>query len=200
MEIILNFVPHSEKEKLYLPYYRFFEKFYGKSIFSRYTKIALENGDVVSPFMRVIDSNFNYAVTAVDGAFNDLKSVMLGAYSPEEELLAIGRIIFGVPGNEANALVGEVILINDELTEAQRTDLYGAFISVVEKTVTEALKQIDLLTFEVPNYDAAFLTSIEELGYDIDEADSKKYLTCLFDKRIREKQIKRTLDFKTPNE
>jgi len=199
METELRIVQYAELGTLYLPYYRFFQKMYGKTVFARYIETLLEKGEKVPVIIGKLDDCYDKAVNAVNSVHHSFDNVMLGIYDLEGHLLAVGRIKLGLPSNKSNAIVGETIIIDENMTDAQKTELYASFIKGVEEAVS-GLKDIELLTFEVPKYDDAFETSVKELGYDLDEEDTRWQVTSLYDKNLRERALVRSLENVAPRE
>lgn len=193
MEIDITLVYKCELQPVYLAYYRFFEKLYGESEFSGYIKETMSRGEVPSTLVRSADSNYGNAIEAVGDAYKDNNCIMMGAYSSDKKLLATARIRFKVPGHEGSAIVAETVIIDEKMPENERTELYRSFVARIEDAIRGAVNSVDLLTFEVPQKDVAFITSVEELGYDIDKTGPQGTATYLFYKRIREVINKRTL-------
>ena len=191
MELYLNFVPQSEGKLTYWSYYNFFENIHGANIFSYFSKRALMNGNKPSQFIQSFDTNYQYADEAINNAYNKDHWALMGLYTPNQELVAIGRVRFNVPANPDNALVGEVIIVNEMLPDNIKTEIYKEFVTQLEKSIGAALKSVSLLTFEVPAMDEAFMTSVEELGYDLAEEESFGHITYLYDKQIKEKSLRR---------
>lgn len=200
VDIYIKFVQPYELKSVYLAYYNFFEKMYGKSFIGMLTKNAMQSGEEVSPLLTKIDSNYQRTVSAVNSAYEKVNYVMLGAYNFEDQLLAVGRIKFGVPGNECNAIMGEIVILDEQMPLSQRVELYNAFIKNVETTLDAALSNVKILTFEVPYGDYAYETAVVESGYSLSDDGSSKYMTSLYDKNLKEKGYLRTLENNTPSE
>ncbi|MBE6155333.1 MAG: hypothetical protein E7164_01085 [Firmicutes bacterium] len=182
MEIYLKILQQEELEPVYLSYYKFFEKLFGKTNFSASTKKMLKAGGNPTPLTLIIDSNYNRTVNAIAMAYNELKCIMLGAYDMNSNLLAVGRVKLGVPNNENNALMGEIVLIEDNMANKQKEELYTSFIAEVENAIKE-LQNIEMLTFEVPKTNAEYMTAVGKMGYILEPVNGGQ-ITCLFDKHI----------------
>lgn len=200
MDIYIKFVQQYELDSIYLAYYNFFEKMYGKTLVGKLTKKNMQSGEEVSPLVAAVDSNYQRAISAVESVYGEVNYVMIGAYNFENQLLAVGRVKFGVPGNVCNAVMGEIIILDEQLPLSQRFDLYSVFIKNVEEMLSDPLSSIDVLTFEVPYGDYAYETAVMENGYNLSDDGTSKYMTSLYDKNLKEKECLRTLENNAPTE
>lgn len=188
MDIQILIVQKYEAKTMYLAYYDFFERLYGKNVLNNLSKKALIKGVVDSYHLSFLDSNYASAVKTVDESFiNDGEKhpIMLGAYDENGQMVAVCRVVVGIPTDKSNALVSEIILLNKDMPMEACTDLYSVIVSKLEELIKSSFADISLVTFEVPIADDAFIVAARENGYIIDEDQAQGYFTCLFDKRVR---------------
>ena len=190
MNIQMLIIQKSDSIKLLVPYYNFFEKMYGKNFLAPFSKKTLSEGNTNSARLKLLDSNYVRAVRAVNSAYdstNEKSPIMLGAQAENGNILAVCRVFVGIPQNELNAVISDVILLDESLTQEERIDLYGAIIGKVETLVKDAFEKIEIVSFEVPLVDSEYFVAAEEMGYILDDHEASGYFTCLFDKKIRNK-------------
>lgn len=186
MEIKIGIIKESELDIVYTSYYKFFEQLYGKNVWSKLTTKLIALGEGVPYIIELVDSNWERTINAVKSAYSELGCTMIGAYDSYNRLLALGRVKVGVPGNTKNAIVGEMIIVNEYLSAEKRTDLYGAMVQKVEELYTTSLEGVDMLTFEVPENDMPYATAVAEQGYEVMTEKGEGQVTDLYDKDLRQ--------------
>lgn len=98
-------------------------------------------------------------------------------------------------GNKNNAIVGEIVL-SEALDEQSKFTIYSAVINYLEKYMKAFSPETEILTFEVPQLDMAYINAISSYGYALANESNKDLNiahTYLFDKNIREKRNTRTV-------
>lgn len=190
MYIKINDISEQYQNSVWLAYYKFFEKVYGKSLFSRTVKKAIINNVDISEFISSIDHNYRLTSDVLLDNKEIKNVVMLCIYDDCDNLIAIGRC----KDMQDSVLIGEVLLIDEPQKLYDKIDCYGEIIETIESYVKTNYLESVVLTLEIPYCDNAYLYAAAQYGYDL-EKDEKSQLTGLFDKVIKDKKRARQLDY-----
>ena len=177
-----------------IKYYTFFEDNFGKDILRKNSKKQLAKGNYTNSLL-LMDDNFKKTISVMFSIFDDENIKFLTIYNQNHQNLGYSRVNLCAGGNKDNAIVGEIVL-SDALDEQSKFTIYSAVINYLEKYIKAFSPETEILTFEVPQLDMAYINAISSYGYALANESNKDLNiahTYLFDKNIREKKNTRTV-------
>lgn len=177
-----------------IKYYTFFEENFGKDILRKNTKKQLAKGNYTNSLL-LMDDNFKKTISVMFSIFNDENIKFLTIYNQNHQNLGYSRVNLCAGGNKDNAIVGEIVL-SEALDEQSKFTIYSAVINYLEKYMKAFSPETEILTFEVPQLDMAYINAISSYGYALANESNKDLNiahTYLFDKNIRENKNTRTV-------
>lgn len=177
-----------------IKYYTFFEDNFGKDILRKNTKKQLAKENYTNSLL-LMDDNFKKTISVMFSIFNDENIRFLTIYNQNHQNLGYSRVNLCAGGNKDNAIVGEIVL-SEALDEQAKFTIYSAVINYLEKYMKAFSPETEILTFEVPQMDMAYINAISSYGYALANESNKDLNiahTYLFDKNIREKKNTRTV-------
>ena len=187
--------PNKENyQDVVIKYYTFFEDNFGKDILRKNSKKQLAKGNYTNSLL-LMDDNFKKTISVMFSIFDDENIKFLTIYNQNHQNLGYSRVNLCAGGNKDNAIVGEIVL-SDELDEQSKFTIYSAVINYLEKYIKAFSPETEILTFEVPQLDMAYINAISSYGYALANESNKDLNiahTYLFDKNIREKKNTRTV-------
>lgn len=187
--------PNKENyQDVVIKYYTFFEDNFGKDILRKNTKKQLAKGNYTNSLL-LMDDNFKKTISVMFSIFNDENIKFLTIYNQNHQNLGYSRVNLCAGGNKDNAIVGEIVL-SEALDEQTKFTIYSAVINYLEKYMKAFSPETEILTFEVPQIDMAYINAISSYGYALANESNKDLNiahTYLFDKNIREKKNTRTV-------
>ena len=187
--------PNKENyQDVVIKYYTFFEDNFGKDILRKNTKKQLAKENYTNSLL-LMDDNFKKTISVMFSIFNDENIRFLTIYNQNHQNLGYSRVNLCAGGNKDNAIVGEIVL-SEALDEQTKFTIYSAVINYLEKYMKAFSPETEILTFEVPQIDMAYINAISSYGYALANESNKDLNiahTYLFDKNIREKKNTRTV-------
>lgn len=187
--------PNKENyQDVVIKYYTFFEDNFGKDILRKNTKKQLAKENYTNSLL-LMDDNFKKTISVMFSIFNDENIKFLTIYNQNHQNLGYSRVNLCAGGNKDNAIVGEIVL-SEALDEQSKFTIYSAVINYLEKYMKAFSPETEILTFEVPQLDMAYINAISSYGYALANETNKDLNiahTYLFDKNIREKKNTRTV-------
>lgn len=187
--------PNKENyQDVVIKYYTFFEDNFGKDILRKNSKKQLAKGNYTNSLL-LMDDNFKKTISVMFSIFDDENIKFLTIYNQNHQNLGYSRVNLCAGGNKDNAIVGEIVL-SDALDEQSKFTIYSAVINYLEKYIKAFSLETEILTFEVPQLDMAYINAISSYGYALANESNKDLNiahTYLFDKNIREKRNTRTV-------
>lgn len=187
--------PNKENyQDVVIKYYTFFEDNFGKDILRKNTKKQLDKENYTNSLL-LMDDNFKKTISVMFSIFDDENIKFLTIYNQNHQNLGYSRVNLCAGGNKDNAIVGEIVL-SEALDEQSKFTIYSAVINYLEKYMKAFSPETEILTFEVPQLDMAYINAISSYGYALANESNKDLNiahTYLFDKNIREKKNTRTV-------
>lgn len=187
--------PNKENyQDVVIKYYTFFEDNFGKDILRKNTKKQLAKENYTNSLL-LMDDNFKKTISVMFSIFNDENIRFLTIYNQNHQNLGYSRVNLCAGGNKDNAIVGEIVL-SEALDEQAKFTIYSAVINYLEKYMKAFSPETEILTFEVPQMDMAYINAISSYGYALANESNKDLNiahTYLFDKNIRENKNTRTV-------
>lgn len=187
--------PNKENyQDVVIKYYTFFEDNFGKDILRKNTKKQLAKENYTNSLL-LMDDNFKKTISVMFSIFDDENIKFLTIYNQNHQNLGYSRVNLCAGGNKDNAIVGEIVL-SEALDEQSKFTIYSAVINYLEKYMKAFSPETEILTFEVPQLDMAYINAISSYGYDLANESNKDLNiahTYLFDKNIRENKNTRTV-------
>lgn len=187
--------PNKENyQDVVIKYYTFFEDNFGKDILRKNTKKQLAKENYTNSLL-LMDDNFKKTISVMFSIFDDENIKFLTIYNQNHQNLGYSRVNLCAGGNKDNAIVGEIVL-SEALDEQSKFTIYSAVINYLEKYTKAFSPETEILTFEVPQLDMAYINAISSYGYALANESNKDLNiahTYLFDKNIREKRNTRTV-------
>ena len=187
--------PNKENyQDVVIKYYTFFEDNFGKDILRKNSIKQLAKGNYTNSLL-LMDDNFKKTISVMFSIFDDENIKFLTIYNQNHQNLGYSRVNLCAGGNKDNAIVGEIVL-SDALDEQSKFTIYSAVINYLEKYIKAFSPETEILTFEVPQLDMAYINAISSYGYALANESNKDLNiahTYLFDKNIREKKNTRTV-------
>ncbi len=187
--------PNKENyQDVVIKYYTFFEDNFGKDILRKNSKKQLAKGNYTNSLL-LMDDNFKKTISVMFSIFDDENIKFLTIYNQNHQNLGYSRVNLCAGGNKDNAIVGEIVL-SEALDEQSKFTIYSAVINYLEKYIKAFSPETEILTFEVPQLDMAYINAISSYGYALANESNKDLNiahTYLFDKNIREKKNTRTV-------
>lgn len=187
--------PNKENyQDVVIKYYTFFEDNFGKDILRKNTKKQLAKENYTNSLL-LMDDNFKKTISVMFSIFDDENIKFLTIYNQNHQNLGYSRVNLCAGGNKDNAIVGEIVL-SEALDEQTKFTIYSAVINYLEKYIKAFSPETEILTFEVPQLDMAYINAISSYGYALANESNKDLNiahTYLFDKNIREKKNTRTV-------
>lgn len=187
--------PNKENyQDVVIKYYTFFEDNFGKDILRKNTKKQLAKENYTNSLL-LMDDNFKKTISVMFSIFNDENIKFLTIYNQNHQNLGYSRVNLCAGGNKDNAIVGEIVL-SEALDEQSKFTIYSAVINYLEKYMKAFSPETEILTFEVPQLDMAYINAITSYGYALANESNKDLNiahTYLFDKNIRENKNTRTV-------
>lgn len=187
--------PNKENyQDVVIKYYTFFEDNFGKDILRKNTKKQLAKENYTNSLL-LMDDNFKKTISVMFSIFDDENIKFLTIYNQNHQNLGYSRVNLCAGGNKDNAIVGEIVL-SEALDEQSKFTIYNAVINYLEKYIKAFSPETEILTFEVPQLDMAYINAISSYGYALANESNKDLNiahTYLFDKNIREKKNTRTV-------
>lgn len=187
--------PNKENyQDVVIKYYTFFEDNFGKDILRKNTKKQLAKENYTDSLL-LMDDNFKKTISVMFSIFDDENIKFLTIYNQNHQNLGYSRVNLCAGGNKDNAIVGEIVL-SEALDEQSKFTIYSAVINYLEKYMKAFSPETEILTFEVPQLDMAYINAISSYGYALANESNKDLNiahTYLFDKNIREKRNTRTV-------
>ncbi len=187
--------PNKENyQDVVIKYYTFFEDNFGKDILRKNSKKQLAKGNYTNSLL-LMDDNFKKTISVMFSIFDDENIKFLTIYNQNHQNLGYSRVNLCAGGNKDNAIVGEIVL-SEALDEQSKFTIYSAVINYLEKYIKAFSPETEILTFEVPQLDMAYINAISSYGYALANESNKDLNiahTYLFDKNIREKRNTRTV-------
>lgn len=188
-------LPNKEEFKdVILRYYLFYEENFRKTILSNVTKKYINNNNLNNSVL-FLDENYKRACEIAYSIIFDNNIKFLTVRDSNNNTIACSRVKLSIENYPNNAIVGE-ILLSIFIDDNNKEDYYLNIIKYLENYIKNKCDKCEILTFEVPQTDWFFFNACEELGYTLLSEPNKDYLitnTYLFDKNIREKEIKKTV-------
>lgn len=180
--------PNKENyQDVVIKYYTFFEDNFGKDILRKNTKKQLAKENYTNSLL-LMDDNFKKTISVMFSIFDDENIKFLTIYNQNHQNLGYSRVNLCAGGNKDNAIVGEIVL-SEALDEQSKFTIYSAVINYLEKYMKAFSPETEILTFEVPQLDMAYINAISSYGYALANESNKDLNiahTYLFDKNIRE--------------
>ncbi len=187
--------PNKENyQDVVIKYYTFFEDNFGKDILRKNTKKQLAKENYTNSLL-LMDDNFKKTISVMFSIFDDENIKFLTIYNQNHQNLGYSRVNLCAGGNKDNAIVGEIVL-SEALDEQRKFTIYSAVINYLEKYMKAFSPETEILTFEVPQLDMAYINAISSYGYALANESNKDLNiahTYLFDKNIRENKNTRTV-------
>lgn len=187
--------PNKENyQDVVIKYYTFFEDNFGKDILRKNTKKQLAKENYTNSLL-LMDDNFKKTISVMFSIFDDENIKFLTIYNQNHQNLGYSRVNLCAGGNKDNAIVGEIVL-SEALDEQSKFTIYSAVINYLEKYMKAFSPETEILTFEVPQLDMAYINAISSYSYALANESNKDLNiahTYLFDKNIREKRNTRTV-------
>lgn len=187
--------PNKENyQDVVIKYYTFFEDNFGKDILRKNTKKQLAKENYTNSLL-LMDDNFKKTISVMFSIFDDENIKFLTIYNQNHQNLGYSRVNLCAGGNKDNAIVGEIVL-SEALDEQNKFTIYSAVINYLEKYMKAFSPETEILTFEVPQLDMAYINAISSYGYALANESNKDLNiahTYLFDKNIRENKNTRTV-------
>lgn len=187
--------PNKENyQDVVIKYYTFFEDNFGKDILRKNTKKQLAKENYTNSLL-LMDDNFKKTISVMFSIFDDENIKFLTIYNQNHQNLGYSRVNLYAGGNKDNAIVGEIVL-SEALDEQSKFTIYSAVINYLEKYMKAFSPETEILTFEVPQLDMAYINAISSYGYALANESNKDLNiahTYLFDKNIRENKNTRTV-------
>jgi hypothetical protein len=187
--------PNKENyQDVVIKYYTFFEDNFGKDILRKNTKKQLAKENYTNSLL-LMDDNFKKTISVMFSIFDDENIKFLTIYNQNHQNLGYSRVNLCAGGNKDNAIVGEIVL-SEALDEQSKFTIYSAVINYLEKYMKAFSPETEILTFEVPQLDMAYINAISSYGYALANESNKDLNiahTYLFDKNIRENKNTRTV-------
>lgn len=187
--------PNKENyQDVVIKYYTFFEDNFGKDILRKNTKKQLAKENYTNSLL-LMDDNFKKTISVMFSIFDDENIKFLTIYNQNHQNLGYSRVNLCAGGNKDNAIVGEIVL-SEALEEQSKFTIYSAVINYLEKYMKAFSPETEILTFEVPQLDMAYINAISSYGYALANESNKDLNiahTYLFDKNIRENKNTRTV-------
>ena len=187
--------PNKENyQDVVIKYYTFFEDNFGKDILRKNTKKQLAKENYTNSLL-LMDDNFKKTISVMFSIFDDENIKFLTIYNQNHQNLGYSRVNLSAGGNKDNAIVGEIVL-SEALEEQSKFTIYSAVINYLEKYMKAFSPETEILTFEVPQLDMAYINAISSYGYALANESNKDLNiahTYLFDKNIRENKNTRTV-------
>ena len=187
--------PNKENyQDVVIKYYTFFEDNFGKDILRKNTKKQLAKENYTNSLL-LMDDNFKKTISVMFSIFDDENIKFLTIYNQNHQNLGYSRVNLCAGGNKDNAIVGEIVL-SEALDEQSKFTIYSAVINYLEKYMKPFSPETEILTFEVPQLDMAYINAISSYGYALANESNKDLNiahTYLFDKNIRENKNTRTV-------
>lgn len=187
--------PNKENyQDVVIKYYTFFEDNFGKDILRKNTKKQLAKENYTNSLL-LMDDNFKKTISVMFSIFEDENIKFLTIYNQNHQNLGYSRVNLCAGGNKDNAIVGEIVL-SEALDEQSKFTIYSAVINYLEKYMKAFSPETEILTFEVPQLDMAYINAISSYGYALANESNKDLNiahTYLFDKNIRENKNTRTV-------
>ena len=187
--------PNKENyQDVVIKYYTFFEDNFGKDILRKNTKKQLAKENYTNSLL-LMDDNFKKTISVMFSIFDDENIKFLTIYNQNHQNLGYSRVNLCAGGNKDNAIVGEIVL-SEALDEQSKFTIYSAVINYLEKYIKAFSPETEILTFEVPQLDMAYINAISSYGYTLANESNKDLNiahTYLFDKNIRENKNTRTV-------
>lgn len=187
--------PNKENyQDVVIKYYTFFEDNFGKDILRKNTKKQLAKENYTNSLL-LMDDNFKKNISVMFSIFDDENIKFLTIYNQNHQNLGYSRVNLCAGGNKDNAIVGEIVL-SEALDEQSKFTIYSAVINYLEKYMKAFSPETEILTFEVPQLDMAYINAISSYGYALANESNKDLNiahTYLFDKNIRENKNTRTV-------
>lgn len=187
--------PNKENyQDVVIKYYTFFEDNFGKDILRKNTKKQLAKENYTNSLL-LMDDNFKKTISVMFSIFDDENIKFLTIYIQNHQNLGYSRVNLCAGGNKDNAIVGEIVL-SEALDEQSKFTIYSAVINYLEKYMKAFSPETEILTFEVPQLDMAYINAISSYGYALANESNKDLNiahTYLFDKNIRENKNTRTV-------
>lgn len=187
--------PNKENyQDVVIKYYTFFEDNFGKDILRKNSKKQLAKGNYTNSLL-LMDDNFKKTISVMFSIFDEENIKFLTIYNQNHQNLGYSRVNLCAGGNKDNAIVGEIVL-SEALDEQSKFTIYSAVINYLEKYIKAFSPETEILTFEVPQLDMAYINAISSYGYALANESNKDLNiahTYLFDKNIREKKNTRTV-------
>ena len=187
--------PNKENyQDVVIKYYTFFEDNFGKDILRKNTKKQLAKENYTNSLL-LMDDNFKKTISVMFSIFFFFNIKFLTIYNQNHQNLGYSRVNLCAGGNKDNAIVGEIVL-SEALDEQSKFTIYSAVINYLEKYMKAFSPETEILTFEVPQLDMAYINAISSYGYALANESNKDLNiahTYLFDKNIRENKNTRTV-------
>jgi hypothetical protein len=187
--------PNKENyQDVVIKYYTFFEDNFGKDILRKNTKKQLAKENYTNSLL-LMDDNFKKTISVMFSIFDDENIKFLTIYNQNHQNLGYSRVNLCAGGNKDNAIVGEIVL-SEALDEQSKFTIYSGVINYLEKYMKAFSPETEILTFEVPQLDMAYINAISSYGYALANESNKDLNiahTYLFDKNIRENKNTRTV-------
>lgn len=187
--------PNKENyQDVVIKYYTFFEDNFGKDILRKNTKKQLAKENYTNSLL-LMDDNFKKTISVMFSIFDDENIKFLTIYNQNHQNLGYSRVNLCAGGNKDNAIVGEIVL-SEALDEQSKFTIYSAVINYLEKYMKAFSPETEILTFEVPQLEMAYINAISSYGYALANESNKDLNiahTYLFDKNICEKRNTRTV-------
>ena len=187
--------PNKENyQDVVIKYYTFFEDNFGKDILRKNTKKQLAKENYTNSLL-LMDDNFKKTISVMFSIFDDENIKFLTIYNQNHQNLGYSRVNLCAGGNKDNAIVGEIVL-SEALDEQSKFTIYSAVINYLEKYMKAFSPETEILTFEVPQLDMAYINASSSYGYALANESNKDLNiahTYLFDKNIRENKNTRTV-------
>lgn len=187
--------PNKENyQDVVIKYYTFFEDNFGKDILRKNTKKQLAKENYTNSLL-LMDDNFKKTISVMFSIFDDENIKFLTIYNQNHQNLGYSRVNLCAGGNKDNAIVGEIVL-SEALDDQSKFTIYSAVINYLEKYIKAFSPETEILTFEVPQLDMAYINAISSYGYALANESNKDLNiahTYLFDKNIRENKNTRTV-------
>lgn len=187
--------PNKENyQDVVIKYYTFFEDNFGKDILRKNTKKQLAKENYTNSLL-LMDDNFKKTISVMFSIFDDENIKFLTIYNQNHQNLGYSRVNLCAGGNKDNAIVGEIVL-SEALDEQSKFTIYSAVVNYLEKYMKAFSPETEILTFEVPQLEMAYINAISSYGYALANESNKDLNiahTYLFDKNIRENKNTRTV-------
>lgn len=188
MNLEFSFADEQDTNLIFLAYYNYFLKMYGKPLATRTSQKAIVARNYDSKLASFLDDAYLSAANMVN---NFLPNA--GIMKVTEGGIPRGyfRISFMQKLNELSAHIGEIVIPNETLT-MDMVDAYKAIVEAIEKELKDNIEGITRVSYEVIHTDEITANALNECGYGYAPVKGEgRFYTLLYEKSLLEEEIKK---------